>query len=141
MNAKQKQKASHLRQEMNALWTKMESLLDEFMKRDPLVKGTLYDRRRQCGREGCRCGRGQPHVSLAFSLSEDGRTKHPPLRDLELERLRGPVANYRRFRAARAELTKTWNAFIRVVDEMEALRKVEWNTLSNGASRPSQDDE
>jgi hypothetical protein len=58
MTAKQKQKASHLRQKMNAGFTEMKGLLDEFMKREPLVKGALYERRRRCGREGCRCGRG-----------------------------------------------------------------------------------
>jgi hypothetical protein len=142
MNREQKHKASHLRQEMNALWTKMGSLLEEFQKREPLVKGTLYERRRRCGREGCRCSRGAPHVSLAFCLSEEGQTKHPSLRDIEPERLRGPVESYRRFRAARAELTKTWSAFIESVDEMESLRKVEWNALVHGAGSkiPQEDD-
>lgn len=135
MNAKQKQKASHLRQEMNALRTRLGGLVDEFMKREPLVKGTRYGRRRRCGREGCRCGRGQPHVSLTLSFSEDGRTKHPSLGGLDPERLRGPVENYRRFRAARAELTKTWSALITLVDEMESLRRIEWDALFNDRNR------
>ncbi len=142
MNAKQQQKASHLRQEMNALWTKMGSCLDEFLKREPLVKGTLYERRRRCGREGCRCGSGPPHVSLAFSLSEAGQTTHRSLRGIEPGRLRVPVESYRRFRESRAELTKTWSEFIELVDEMESLRRVEWNALFNGANRrtPPEDD-
>lgn len=141
MTAKQKQKASRLRQEMNARRTEMGSLFDELMKREPLVKGSLYERRRRCGREGCRCGRGQPHVSLAFSFSEDGQTKHPSLGGIEPERLRPAVESYRRFRAARAELTKTWSALVELVDEMESLRKVEWDALFNGSSRTPQDDD
>lgn len=142
MRDKEKQKASHVRQEMNARWTEMRRMLDEFMEREPLVKGTLYERRRRCGREGCRCGRGQPHLSLAFSWSEAGQTKHVSLRDLEPERLRPAVESYRRFRTARAQLGKTCHALLKLVDEMETLRKVEWNSFFNGTvNRASHEDD
>jgi len=124
MTSAERRRASRLRQEINALWRRMGALLGEVERRDPLVKGTLYERRRRCGRVGCRCARGLLHVSEGFSCSERGRTRHVPVRQMDQGRLRDCVKGYGRFRAARAELSKTWRALLDLVDEMESLRRV-----------------
>ena len=138
MNAEQRQKASRLRQDMNTMWTQMGGLLDELKKRESLVKGTLYERRRQCGRQGCRCGHGQLHVSLAFSYSEGGQTRHVSLRGIEPTRLERSVERYRRFRTARAELVKSWHALRELVEEMESVRRMEFGALADDSPHKSQ---
>ena len=113
------------------MWTQMGGLLDELQKRESLVKGTLYERRRRCGRQGCRCGRGQLHVSRAFSYSEGGQTRHLSLRGIDSTRLERSVDGYRRFRTARAELVKRWHALMELIEEMESVRRMEFEALAD----------
>lgn len=129
MNSFRRKKASEIRQDISNLLVQMGSLLEEIQRRDPLVKGTRYERLRRCGRQGCRCERGHLHISEAFSYSEDGKTKHVALARIDQDRLGQCVERYRRFRAARAELGKTWRALLERVDEMESVRRIPFEAL------------
>lgn len=57
-------KERHLRSELVKLihWEKM-------------VRGSLIRMSRSCGQEGCRCQRGDKHVSLYLGASKNGKTE------------------------------------------------------------------
>jgi len=124
MRRRRLKEASRVRQELQEAWQRMGALLGRLEGRGVLVRGTLYERRRRCGRRGCRCERGDLHISEAFSVSEAGKTRHLPLGGVNRERLREGVENYRTFRAARRELRVACRRVLALADEMEQLRCV-----------------
>ena len=51
------------------------SKLAQLVAEHGLVRGTLQERLRVCGKPNCRCARGQGHRGLYLVLSKDGRTR------------------------------------------------------------------
>ncbi len=41
----------------------------------PVLTGSLVTMKRRCGKDGCRCARGQKHVSLYLAARLDGKRK------------------------------------------------------------------
>lgn len=51
------------------------ALLKLLGKRLPLLRGSLVTMKRKCGKESCRCVRGQKHVSLYLAARVGGKRK------------------------------------------------------------------
>jgi hypothetical protein len=51
------------------------SRLTQIVSQRGLLHATLLERQRKCGKEGCRCTRGELHQSLYLAVSENGRTR------------------------------------------------------------------
>lgn len=70
----------------------------------PLIRGVLLTRARVCGKPGCRCTRGERHVSKVLSVGVGGaiRQVHVPAGDQV--RVSDKTERYRTFRRARTEL-------------------------------------
>ena len=124
MRRRRLEEASRIRRELQDAWETMGTFLERLGGRGVLVRGTLYERRRRCGRPGCRCARGDLHVGEAFCVSEGGRTRHLPLGEVNRQRLREGVGNYRAFRTARRQLRAACRRLLALADEMEELRCV-----------------
>ena len=60
-----------------------------------MVRGTILQLRRRCGKPQCHCAEGEPHVSWALSYSEKGRTRMLVVRPQEVPALRSDLARYR----------------------------------------------
>lgn len=60
-----------------------------------MVRGTILQLRRRCGKPQCHCAEGEPHVSWALSYSERGRTRMLTVHPEELPALRSDLARYR----------------------------------------------
>ena len=60
-----------------------------------MVRGTILQLRRRCGKPQCHCAKGDPHVTWALSYSEKGRTRMLTVRPEELSELRENLARYR----------------------------------------------
>lgn len=65
-----------------------------------MVRGTILQLRRRCGKAQCHCAAGEPHVSWALSYSEKGRTRMLVVRPEEVPALRTDLARYRSALAA-----------------------------------------
>ena len=61
---------SRMRQSLVELAKEIEQIVHVFAERDVLVKGTVYEQRRKCGKPTCRCASGEPHSSMVLSRSE-----------------------------------------------------------------------
>ena len=60
-----------------------------------MVRGTILQLRRRCGKAQCHCAEGEPHVSWALSYSEKGRTRMLVVRPEDVPALRGELKRYR----------------------------------------------
>ncbi len=69
---------------------------------DGLLPGTLVEQHRNCGKEGCRCTRGEPHGPYVY-LQVAGRLLYVPSRLAEV--VRGHVEGYERLRGVLAEIS------------------------------------
>ena len=114
---------SRLRQKLVALREELGRLLEVFLARDSLVKGSVYTLQRKCGKPSCACARGALHGTLVVSWSEAGRTRLQPLPPGRRGDLRASVRQYQRFRRARARLVKLHGEMLVLIDALDAGRR------------------
>ena len=116
---------SRTRQALVRLRNELGQLLEVFLAREPLVKGSVYELRRRCGKPTCGCARGALHGTVVLSWSEGGRTRLRSLPPGRRADLRAAVHRYQRFRRARARLVKLHAEMLALIAELEAARRQE----------------
>jgi len=97
-------------------------LVPVFAERDPMVKGSVYEQRRKCGKPNCHCATGKLHSSMALSLSEDGHTRLMKVRTGYLKDLQVLTERYQRFRRARARLGQIYKKMLSLIDQLEKAK-------------------
>jgi hypothetical protein len=118
-------KASRLRQELHRTGRQIAGVLREVMRREPMVRGIVYNLRRKCGKAGCRCGRGELHECWVFSGPDDGGVRRlRPVPKGALSKWSVLTERYRRARKARARLVNLFAEALRIVDDLERERTV-----------------
>lgn len=122
----QTQSLSRLRQELRKLLEDLERSLEVIFGRDPLVKGTVYEMARKCGKSSCACARGQLHKSMVLSWSNQGKTRLKSIPADKLEELRRKSEEYLCFHRARARVTVIYKQMLSLIDRIEALRREEF---------------
>ncbi len=119
------QSLSRLRQELRHLLADLERSLEVIFARTPLVKGTVYEMARKCGKPSCACTRGQLHKSLVLSWSHQGKTRLKTVPAEKLSEIRRKSEEYARFRRARAQVSVIHQQMLEVIDRIESLRREE----------------
>ena len=66
---------SKLRQKIRLLDEQRRNLLRQVLRPFPMVLGSLFQMRRQCGNPRCKCARGELHASWYLSRRREGKTK------------------------------------------------------------------
>jgi hypothetical protein len=120
------QSLSLLRQELRRLMADLERSMEVVFGRTPLIKGTVYEMARKCGKPSCSCTRGQLHKSLVLSWSQQGKTRLKSIPAENLAELRRKSEEYLRFRRARAQLSVVHKQMLEVIDHIETLRREEF---------------
>jgi hypothetical protein len=108
--------ASRLRQNAFRLITERQHLENILMQHQHLLRGSLMDRPKFCGKPGCKCTLGQPHPpSLYLSRLVSGVVRHLFIRAADHERARKEGLSYkgfrqalRRWRVIEKELNQIW---------------------------------
>lgn len=119
-----RERLSRLRQSLTQLRDEANRLLEVFLDRDPLARGTVYELRRKCGKPSCCCAtEGQLHAVTVLSVSEEGRTRLRTIPPDQIAALRALTAQYQRFRRARARLVKVHRQLVTVIDQLAAARQ------------------
>ncbi len=93
---------------------------------EPLMRGSVYQRRRRCGRRGCACAKDPKalHASTFLSVFLDGRTQGFHLRAEDEEWAQKAVAAYNRLWTVVNELTACEVAELRrQIRERQRARK------------------
>jgi hypothetical protein len=125
MQTKERDRLSRSRQSLTRLAQEIVTLLPVFMQREPMVKGTVYEQRRKCGKPNCACATGKPHHTMILSRSHEGRTRLISIPEGRLVELQELTKRYQRFRRARARLGQIYQKMIALIDELEAARRQE----------------
>ena len=116
--------ASQLRKQLQQCHRELSDLLRVLKQRRPLIRGNVYNVRRKCGKDGCRCLDGHLHESWVLSVPEKGRKRMQVIPKGRRTQWQSMTERYRRFRRARAHLVKLFAEIIKLVDELERERTV-----------------
>jgi hypothetical protein len=116
---------SRIRQSLSRLAEEIQGLLPALNDRRPMIKGTVYEQRRKCGKPTCYCAEGKPHSSMMLSRSDQGRTKLMTIPSGHLKDFQVLTERYQRFRRARARLGQIYKAMVKLIDQMEEARRKE----------------
>lgn len=120
-----REKFSGLRQSLIELADQVRGVLEPLLSDQPLIKGTVYELKRRCGKPQCRCARGELHTRMVLSSSEQGRTRLRVIPPGTLVEVQIKVRHYQQFRRARARLGEIYRRMLNLADQMEAMRKQE----------------
>jgi hypothetical protein len=129
-----REKFSRFRQTLLHLAQEVRRLIEPFFSDQPGIKGTVYELKRRCGKPGCRCVRGELHTRMVVSASEGGKTRLQVIPKGFLVEVQAKVRRYQELRRARARLGEIYRKMLKVIDQMEAMRREE---LSQSAKRRS----
>jgi hypothetical protein len=116
--------ASNSRQRAAHLIAERQSLEKTLLQHQRLLRGSLLERPKFCGKPGCKCTKGQPHPpSLYLSRLVKGTVRHLFIRAADHELARKEALSYKEFRQALRrwrtidkELNQTW-------EELEAAQE------------------
>lgn len=118
----ERQRFSSLRQSLVQLATEVRPLVHSMISDKPVVRGSVYEMKRKCGKPGCKCAKGELHPRMVLSASEGGRTKMRAIPRGMLLEVKIRVRRYQQFRQARARLGDIYRKMLSIIDEMEAMR-------------------
>ena len=124
-NTAQRRRFSRLRQVLRQLAGEVSQRVAPVLADRPVIKGSVYEIQRRCGKPGCKCARGELHKSMVLSTSAQGHTKLRTIPRGSLTDVRRKVAAYQQIRRARARLVKTHQKMLEIIDQIEALRREE----------------
>jgi hypothetical protein len=124
-DTKRQERLSRLRGALLALLERLRETLEVALARTPLVKGTVYQIARRCGTPNCSCTRGQLHRNMVLTWSDEGRHRMRSIPPAQLADLRKKSAEYLRFRRARAEVAVLHKKILKVLDQIQELRREE----------------
>ena len=122
-NSETKQKFSHLRQSLRRLSDEARKLIEPSFSDKPVIKGSVYELKRKCGKPGCKCAQGELHSRMVLSASEKGKTRLRVIPHEFLVEVKIKVRRYQELRRARLRLVEVHRKMIRVMDEMEGMRR------------------
>ena len=125
MQTAERERLSQLRRSLNERVLELEGLLPILLARQSMVKGSVYQLQRKCGKPTCRCAKGTMHASMVLSWSEAGRTRLRAIPAQSVDRLKRLTERYGRFRKARARLAQINKEILEIVNRIEEVRRRE----------------
>ena len=120
-----REKFSRLRHSLLQIVEEMKGLIEPFFSDRPVLKGTVYELKRKCGKPGCKCAQGELHARMVVSASERGKTRLRAIPRGFLVDTQQRVKRYQELRRARARVVEIHRQMLKVMDEMEAMRREE----------------
>jgi hypothetical protein len=120
-----REKFSRLRHSLLALVTELKGLIEPFFSDRPVVKGTVYELKRKCGKPGCKCAQGELHARMVVSASEKGKTQLKAIPRGFLVDVQQRVKRYQELRRVRARVVEIHREMLKLLDEMERMRREE----------------
>ena len=127
-NRKERRNFSRLRQSLVRLSVEIPELVQSLLSDKPMIKGSVYELKRKCGKSGCKCTKGALHSCMVLSASEKGRTRLKVIPDGLLAEVQIKVKRYKKLRHTRARLGEVHKKMLTIIDQMETIRRQEMNT-------------
>jgi len=129
-----REEVSRLRQSLFRLAKETRRVIKPFFSDRPVIKGTVYELKRKCGKPGCKCAQGELHARMVISASEGGKTRLRVIPHGFLVEVQGKVRGYQELRRARARLGFLYRKVLEVMDQMEGMRREEMSSLGQRRS-------
>jgi len=120
-----KKKFSQRRQSLTGLSNQIRQIVGPFFSDKPVIKGSAYELKTKCGKPGCKCAKGQLHSRMVLSASEKGKTRLRAIPHGFLVEVQTKVRCYQELRRARVRLVEVHKEILKVMDQMEAMRREE----------------
>jgi len=92
---------------LHELIRRQEALLRRMFRSPKIIKGSLVELKRVCGKPNCRCQKGQKHASWYLSQSRAGKTKM--------------IYIPKKFEKQAKEAVKRHKQLLRIVEELSEL--------------------
>ena len=127
-NKRDREKFSQLRQTLLHLASEIKGLVEPLFSDRPVIKGTVYELKRRCGKPGCKCARGELHARMVVSASERGKTRLQVIPHGFVVEVQAKVRRYQELRRVRARLGEIYRKMLEVIDQMEAMRREEMSS-------------
>lgn len=121
---------SRLRIEIRKLQEHLGLALQWLQAPGTLIAGSVYSRRRRCGKPECRCARGRLHEDRVLAIRRGGRVAVRCLDPVEDTATEEAVVAWRLFRRRRRELVETCQALLREVDRLGRMRQARHRGLA-----------
>jgi len=116
--------ASRLRQKAIRLIAERQRLEKILMQHQRLLRGSLLERPKFCGKPGCKCTKGQPHPpSLYLSRLVKGTVRHLFIRAADHKRARKEALSYKEFRQALRRWRAIGKELNRIWEELETAQE------------------
>lgn len=98
---------------------KRSRFLSALLQSTPLLKGSLLDLKRPCGRSPCCCEQGELHRQMIVSFKKEGKTKfiYVPKEDQKV--LQKLADSMKQFRKNKKEMTATEKKVWREIQRLE----------------------
>jgi hypothetical protein len=125
MNTQRKEDASRLRQEIRQAQAAVEGHVNRLLSMRGVLKGSIYEWKRKCGAENCRCVRGELHRSWVYSCREGGKLRKAVLTEKEMHNWRGAVNAWKAFRRERGKVVEGQRRIRNLLRELEEDLRVE----------------
>jgi len=122
-NSESRQKFSRLRLSLRRLSDEASKLIEPSFSDKTVIKGSVYELKRKCGKPGCKCALGELHSRMVLSASEKGKTRLRVIPHGFLVQVQIKVRRYQDLRRARSRLVEVQRKMIQVMDEMEVMRR------------------
>jgi hypothetical protein len=107
--------------QIDRLRQRRDTLIEELRRIPNLMRGTVYERERKCGRASCTCASGGPrHSALQLNVTLSGRTRTRYVRRGERTEVEALVSAYRRWWKLVDELTEVNLALLNTAPPTEA---------------------
>lgn len=119
-----RQRESRLRLELLRRREHVTAVLGHLLGTSALIAGSIYSRRRRCGKSECRCVRGQPHEDRVLAVRRQGRVVARCLDPVEDAATEEAVVAWRLFRRRRHELAQACRVLLDGVDRLGRLRQI-----------------
>ena len=110
---------SRIRQRIAQLARERKAAERVFTGRKKLLKGTVTEVRRTCGKPGCKCSKGDKHLCYQLSASVEGKTRTRNVPRKYLAKVKHLTENYRRFRRVRANWVRINTRMLELINELE----------------------
>ncbi len=120
-----RERLSRLRKSLGDFLREIQGLLEILTDHHAMLKGSVYELQRRCGKPTCACATGKLHASLVLSWSENGRTRLKSVPSERVGQLKELTGYYQRFRKARARLVQIQKKMLDVIHRLEDARRQE----------------
>lgn len=116
------ERESKLRLSIHQHYEGLATILGGLQGREPIIRGSVYTRRRQCGKPRCRCLQGHPHRDRVLAVRRAGRVSVRGLDPAADAAIEEAVMAWHGFRRQRGELAAACRGLLRAVDRLAVLR-------------------